>query len=207
MPDPKPKRRYYHLTPHRLLIGVLAAQGFLLLADRFALFGLNRGSGWNVLLAVALVGLTVLIGLLWFAASLLLRRRFDFSIWSLGVLTLAVAIVSTWFAVKMQQARRQGETVKAIVQAGCGVRYDYEFDESGRYIDVRDRKPPAPAWLRDLLPVDFFSDVVLVGCLSDRVGDDDLIHLESLNELEYLQLRRTQLSDDGLEHLRELANL
>ncbi len=117
MPDAKPKRRWYRLTPDRFLIGLLAAEGLLLLADRFALFGLKRGSGWNVLAAVSLVGLAVLVGLLWLSVSLAFRRRFQYNLWALLVFVLICAIPCSWFVVKMQQARKQREAVEAIVNA------------------------------------------------------------------------------------------
>jgi len=118
------KPRWYHITPDRFLIGLLAAVLLVLLADRLEL-GLRHGSGWNVLLAMAIVCLGMLAGLIWFGTSLLLRRRFQFGLKSLLVLTVVVAILCSWFTIKMQQANRQKEAVKAIQGLGGGVDYDF----------------------------------------------------------------------------------
>ena len=89
---PACKLRWYRLTPERLLMGLLAVEGLLLLSERFRWFAFNERKGWTVLIAVAAVGLAGLCTLLWFAVALLLRRPFQFSIRSLLVLTVAVAI-------------------------------------------------------------------------------------------------------------------
>jgi len=73
-------------------MGLLAVEGLLLLSERFRWFAFNERKGWTVLIAVAAVGLAGLCTLLWFAVALLLRRPFQFSIRSLLVLTVAVAI-------------------------------------------------------------------------------------------------------------------
>ncbi len=202
MPDAKPKRRWYRLTPDRFLIGLLVAEGLLLLADRFALFGLERGSGWNVLGAVALVGVAVLVGLLWFAVSLLFRWRFQFSIRSLLVLTIAVAIPCSWFAVKMQHARKQREAVEALRGVSERVFYAGGFDAAGK-----GAKPLGPAWLLDWLGVDFFLDVVAVWDGKPRFTDNYMIHLKVLTNLEGLYLGNTEVTDAGLEHIKGLTNL
>jgi hypothetical protein len=56
------------------------------------------------------------------------RRRFlQFSVRTLLVFVLLVSIGMSWFAVKMQKARRQREAVEAIVKAGRLVAYDYQY--------------------------------------------------------------------------------
>jgi hypothetical protein len=39
------------------------------------------------------------------------------------------------------------------------------------------------------------------------IHDDDLVHLERMKRLEYLDLRQTKISSAGLVHLRPLSNL
>lgn len=70
------KRPKYRLQPDHFLIGILVAQGGLLVADRFYLCGLTRGDLWNVQLAAGLVGGVVSIGLLWLFAGQGLNRPF-----------------------------------------------------------------------------------------------------------------------------------
>ncbi len=65
MSPPQPKRRWYHLTPARFSIGLLAAQLLLLLSEQFQWFAFNEKKGWTVLIAVGVVGLAVAVMLLW----------------------------------------------------------------------------------------------------------------------------------------------
>ena len=50
-----PNRRWHHLTPDRLFIGLLVVQVFLLLSERFKWFAFNERKGWTVLIAVGVV--------------------------------------------------------------------------------------------------------------------------------------------------------
>ena len=101
------KSRWYHVTPDRFLTALLPIVGLLWLSERFRWFAFNEHKGWTVLIAVGVVGTALVVLLLWFLASLLLRRRFQFSIRSLLLLVTVVAVVCSWFTVKMQQARWQ----------------------------------------------------------------------------------------------------
>jgi hypothetical protein len=215
----------------------MASEVLLFLADRFAWFGLTRGSGWNVFLSVALVGLAVLIGLLWLGLALSLRRRFQFSMRSLFVLMISVAISCSWFAVKMQQARRQREAVVAIRGLNGIVFYDHEFKAYSRGI----QRAPSSARrrLQDLLGEDFCSNVEAVDLgririWKKRIGNDprliidgnvivpkmhktplthtevtDLIlpYLGDLKYLKTLDLGGSRVTDAGVVHLEVLANL
>ena len=80
---PETKLRWYRLTPNRLVLGLLAVEAFLLLSNWGGWFPFNQHKGWTVLMAVAAVGLTFLWMLLWFAAALLFRCRFQYSLRSL----------------------------------------------------------------------------------------------------------------------------
>ncbi len=111
---PKPRTRWFHLTPDRCLLGLLTVQGALLLSEQLGWFA----KGWAVLTAIAAVGVWVLFMLLWYAASLLLRWRFQFSIRSLLVLTLAVAMPFSWLAVRMKEAKRQHVAIAALEALG-----------------------------------------------------------------------------------------
>ena len=77
MTTPTPHLRWYHLTPDRFFVGLLVAQIFLLLSERFQWFAFNEKKGWTVLIAVGLVGLAVLLILLWGLVCVCLRRRFQ----------------------------------------------------------------------------------------------------------------------------------
>ncbi len=90
-----PQVRWFHLTPGRVVIALLAIEGLLWLSERFGC----SPPGWPVLIAVAVVGLTVLLLLLWWAAALAFRWRFQY-IRSLLLLMLVCAIPCSWLAVR-----------------------------------------------------------------------------------------------------------
>ena len=233
MAESTPKPRWYRLSPDRLIFGLLAVELLLLLSERFQWFAFNEKKGYTVLIAVAAVCVVVVVMFLWFAASLLFRLRFQFTVRSLVVLVVTVAIPCGWLAVKMRQAEKQRKAVEAIEEMYGDVYYDYYRKENGDF-DLW-AEPPTPAWLRELLGDHFFSDVIGVGLSSWlpelQVSDTELEHLAGLTKLSNLDLSRaritdvglqrlkglprlgllnissTQVTDDGLEHLRGLTNL
>jgi Leucine-rich repeat (LRR) protein len=202
-----PARRWYHPTPEWLILALLELDGLFWLSERFHWFLFNRHKGWTVLIAVAAVGATMLLMLLSFAVSLLCRWRFQFRIFSLIVLTVAVAIPFSWLATEMQQAEQQRKAIVALEKAGGNVAVvETEIGWS---------QLSAPAWLRSLLGDEFFGDVYAVNLGNGQVTDASqgnlmdaaLANLKRLNQLEELNLRGTQVSDRGIENLRELTQL
>ncbi|NQU23447.1 MAG: hypothetical protein HQ567_19370, partial [Candidatus Nealsonbacteria bacterium] len=113
-----PKRRWYHPTPDRFLVVLLPILGLLFLSERFRWFEFNEHKNWTVLIAVAAVCLAVLLLLLWLGVSLVSRLRFQFSVRSLLLFVAVVAVVCSWFSVRVRQARRQREVVAAIEKDG-----------------------------------------------------------------------------------------
>ena len=199
MPESKPKRRWYHLSPDRLISGLLAAEGFLLLSDRFQWFAFNEKKGYTVLIAMAAACLALAAMLLWFGASLLFRWRFQFSLRTLVMLVVVAAIPCCWLAFKMRQAERRRNVVDTIKDAGGVVHYDCEFAES-------DAEPPAPAWLRRLVGGDFLVDVTRVE-FGAVPNDQTLESIKVLTKLRGLDLRDSQVTDAGLENLRAWPEL
>ena len=202
MTETNRKTRWFRLSPDRLIVGLLAVEGFLLLSEQFQWFAFNEKKGWTVLIAVVAVCLAVVVMLLWFAASLLFRWRFQFSVRSLVVLVVGVAIPCCWLTVKMREAERQRKAVEAIRKVGW-INYDYDLDKSGNL--VWGQEPPSPAWLRRLLGDDFFAHALGVYLVTPEVGDVE--HLKGLTELEYLKLSHTKTTDDWLVNVRGLTKL
>jgi len=138
------------------------------------------------------------------------------------VVVVLLSVGLGWFAFKMQEARRQREAVKAIEESGGGVLYDYEWES---YLRGQEKpKLPAPAWLRRLIGVDFFSDVVTVnlrgddaslehlvgppdldslGIFDTPVADDRMRRLKKMTKLRHLYLVHTQVTKEGIEELRQ----
>jgi hypothetical protein len=100
-------------------------------------------------------------------------RWFQFSLRTLLVVVTLCALLCSWFAVKMQQAKRQREAVEAITKVGGRAMYDWQVDANGNY--VRNAQPPATKWLRNLLGDDFFGRVVEVEFDDTKVTDEVLI--------------------------------
>src|SRR5262245_56517524 len=88
------------------------------------------------------------------------RRWFSFS---LRTLFIAVTIFGTWLGVRVTRAIEQRDAVAAIRAAASDVEvfYDCQIDESGAYIS--DAQAPGPEWLRQLIGIDYFANVVLIG--------------------------------------------
>ena len=193
------KLRWYHLTPDRFLFALLPIVGLFFLSERFTWFPFNEHKNWTVLIAVAVVCVAVLLLLLWLGISLVCRLRFQFSIRSMMLFVTVVAVVCSWFAVKMQQARRQREVVEKAVFPN----YDYQLDADRHRLSGT--QPPGPRWLRDLVGVDFLSD--LVALEYKQATDTELVHLKGLTSLRELWLGATQVTDAGLVHLKGLTSL
>ncbi|MGD0900737.1 MAG: hypothetical protein ABR915_23135 [Thermoguttaceae bacterium] len=192
-------RRRLRLTPDRCVLSLLAAEALLGLSDRLGWPAWHKG--YAVLAAVASVGLFFLLMLLWFGAALVFRWRFQFSIRSLLVLTVAVALPCRWLAAEMRRAEKQSEAVKAI--GGWGSVIYRGNPQSGL-------EPPGPPWLRNVLGDDFLADVLLASVHDDAA----MQHLKHLTGLETLWLTVSgnddelgPVNDAGLEHLEELDQL
>ena len=203
----KSQRRWFSPTPACLIYGLLIVEGLLWLSERYTWFGFNEKKGWTVLIAVAVVGVAMLLMLGWFIVSLLFRWRFQFSIRSLLVLTVAVAVPCSWLAVEMKKATEQKAVVVAIAKhvRAVGSAYDYEFDASGNYLP--NARPPAPVWLQSLLGDDFFGQVASLTFWGPQLTNADLEHLKTLNTLRLIYLYTTDATDAGLEHLKVLDQL
>ena len=191
--------RWFHLTPGRVVIALLAVEALLWLSDRFQWPTWHKG--YAVLIAVASVAVVFVVMLLWFVVALVCRGRFQFSIRSLLVLTVAVAIPFSWLAVEMNAAREQKEAVKAI-KKDAWVPYEYQLGAL-----LPNPQPPEPLWLRSLLGDDFFESVAFVHFFSQTlVTDAVMVQLKGLAQVN-LDLQRTEITDAGLEHLNGLKQL
>ena len=206
---PKPRIRWFHLTPDRLILALLAAEALLLLAERFGWFGFDAHKGWPVLIAIAAVGVVMFLMLLWFAVALLFRWRFQFGIRSLLVLTVAVAIPFSWLAVEVKKAKEQKEAVEEIDDAGGRVDYDYQTDSSGVFINGA--IPPAPTWLRNLVGDDMFVNAKCVALWNPEASDTRLAHLKMLTSLQWFLVSgdgpADQVNHACVEYLKGLTHL
>ena len=96
MADSIPNRRWFNLTPDRLILGLLLIESSLLLSEWFRL--LPRG--WAVLTAMGTIGVAVVSLLFWLAAALRFGWRFQFGVRSLLILAPVVAILCGLMAIQ-----------------------------------------------------------------------------------------------------------
>ena len=146
------------------------------------------------------------------------RRWFQFSLRTLLIGVFVLSLPLSWFAVRMERARRQREAVEAIERLGGWVVYtEGSVPEDPAPEDPFDEDPfdstPDPDWGRRLLGVDFWGTVVevhffgYVGYLENPASDADLAHLTRLPKLEVLFLANVQVTDAGLVHIGHLSRL
>jgi len=94
MPTTDPQARWFHPTPDRFVLLLLAVECLLWLSERFGWLGWHKC--YAVLTAVASVGVAMLGMFVWFAVAVAFRRRFQFSLRSLLVLVVVVALPCSW---------------------------------------------------------------------------------------------------------------
>jgi hypothetical protein len=190
-----PELRWYRLTPDRLVLGLLAVEAFLLLSQWRCWFSLNQHKGWTVLTAIAAVGMTLLLLLIWPVVSLIFRRPFQYGLRSLLLLVAAVAIACSWLTTEVQRAKKQQEAVAVVKEAGGTVEYVLDPFEV----------PPrnCPAWLQRLFGADFFRTALVARIESDA----GMEVLDALSDLRDLTLNGPAITDAGLVNLRSLDHL
>jgi hypothetical protein len=200
----EPKHSWLHPTPDWVVLGLLVSTGVFFLSQQFQWFPLNRQKGWGVLLALAGVGMFLLVALLWFAVALLFRLRFQFTVRSLPLLTLAVALPFSWLRTEMNRAQEQKAALDELMKLSVDYRpSDNPFVPLPRRLSG----PAPPAWLQGMLGVDFFSDVVSLSLSGPKITDAVLEQLEGLTQLESLELSTTKITDAGVKHLKALTRL
>lgn len=112
------------------------------------------------------------------------RRRFlQFSLRTLLAFVLLVSVGMSWFAAKLEKARRQKKLVnKYELEWHWDVLYDYEvaglrdpesvewrFVEHPFIMMYMEVVPPVPAWLQNWLGIDFFADVHAITVYDDII--------------------------------------
>ena len=203
-----PKGRWYRPTPDRLVIGLLAVEGALMLSEWFRWLP----KGYAVLIAVASVAAVMLLMVLWFCAALLFRCWFQFSIRSLLILAVAVAAACSWMRAEVRKAEKQKEVVAAISALEGSVVDDWDIDTEtyslyGPPRSVRRINRVGPQCLSDFLGHAFFARVSQVNLGHRDVTDAGLESVKRLSELEWLDLELTNITDAGLERIKGLSKL
>lgn len=141
------------------------------------------------------------------------------------LLILPTSIGVVWLCSKAYQASVQ-KAVVHIINNDNGMAW-YAYQSSAPGADDLTGTPPGPSCLRDLLGIDFFSEVVSVDLREPNalshlgklprlsalrlygkgVTDAEMEHVASLSGLELLSLNNTRVTDHGLTRLSTLRGL
>jgi hypothetical protein len=158
------------------------------------------------------------------------RRWYQFSLRSLMILTLVIAVPCALLGRRIEWKRRERAAVKTLAKQGS-VRYDYQSRENGGLKS----EPPGPKWLRGILGDDFFAEATVFYSEASREQSDlprlkdalealprlkevdmcainfrdaDLACFEELTQIETLDLMAsTEITDAGLTHFKRLTAL
>ena len=209
---PKPSLRWFRFTPGHCLLLLLAIEFLLSVSQWFRWLP----KGWPLLIAVAAVGVVMLGMLVWFGVALIFRRRFQFSVRSLLLVALVIAIPCKWLVAGKQQTASQREAVREIEKSGGWASYG-ELDSS--HHSIAPVTLPGLSWLRDLLGHDQFGDVLSVGIRRyygtmyhgpmppPEVREFRLEPLKSLHAIRELNLVGAKVTDEELQHVEGLSRL
>ncbi|MCE9545197.1 MAG: hypothetical protein K8T25_06735 [Planctomycetia bacterium] len=125
------------------------------------------------------------------------RRLFQYRLRTLLIVMAIISIGMGWWSYK---ARKQREAITAIEAAGGYVCYDFPI-----------RHPPEPSqWSKFLVRTfgqEYLADVKMASFFGHTCTDATLKQLRGLAKLEWLYLKRTDVTDAGLAHLRGLTEL
>jgi hypothetical protein len=195
-PTHKLNFRWFISTPARLLTLLFIAEAALFVCNWFRW----TPKGYAVLFAIAAVGAYLTVMLLWWLAALTFRWRFQFTLRTLFVLTIAVALPCSWLAVEMNSAKQQRKMIEEIQESGGSLVYLNGFDHSV--------SPTALKWLSVKIGQAFFLDVAwFVFRDHQAVTDATLDRLKVFPHLKTLYLNDSRVTDDGLRQVKEFTQL
>ncbi|MHB1035666.1 MAG: leucine-rich repeat domain-containing protein [Pirellulales bacterium] len=191
--------RWFHLTPGKFLVGLLAVDGYLLLA---------RQPGR---MAVATLAVGMLFMLFWFITARIYGWRFQFSLRSLFALVVAVAIPFSWRAVEIKRATdhfmEDFKNLRAlslygpkITDAALG---ELEWPTRLTHLDL-DATAVTDAGLLHLKNLE---NLKVLSLHASPITGKGLAQLSRLRNLTVLDLSGTNVTDAELEHLNGLTNL
>ncbi len=132
------------------------------------------------------------------------RRRIRLR-FSIRALLLMVLVFAVYLGYQSHRARNQRDAVAFIRDSGGRVFFDYQLDEND--FGIINPRLPGPDWLRGLLGDDYFQAIVTDDLNGTDVSDSDLVHLAKIPRIRYLRLARTNVTDKGMEAVRDLSYL
>ena len=161
-----------------------------------------RGGGWRDDASHAVVVIVALV----------FRRRFQFSIRSLLVLVVAVALPCSWLPAEMKEANRQREEMTRQEKAVSTLEKlsGRSFFHPGKQIESDvdwQTQSFGPEWFQRLVGSKGIAYVRLMNLGYTQIKDADLEHLKTMSQLTTLHLYHTNVTDSGLEGVKTLTQL
>ena len=132
------------------------------------------------------------------------RRWRRFLRFRLRGLSALVLVIGVWLGWIVHTARIQRVAVAVIKQAGGTVYYDWERRNG---ILTSGGKPWAPAWLVDLVGVDYFGHVNDAWLGPSKISNEVIAQVGRLRRLQVLLLPPSSVSDAELAQLTGLTKL
>jgi hypothetical protein len=136
------------------------------------------------------------------------RRWYQFSLRTMMIGVVIVAIPCAWLGRKINKKRHEREAVADIIKAGGIVVYDYQKPslKTGQTFKPVE-EPNGPALLRNLLGENFFSEVYAVYHNNATLSDDEIKLLERFPHLQDLNLSGCHISAVGFARIANLTSL
>jgi hypothetical protein len=219
------KPRWYAPTPARFLLAVLVMQGVLFLSAHYRWFWFNERKGYTVLIAVASTAVALLLLAVLVAMSRFVKSRTQYSLATLLLIVVVMAIPCAWLARDIERARWQRETIAAFERRGGAGEYEIA---RANFVGPA-KNDPAPTFLASQFGKEFFDDVfelrIPEATSADlravkhfpelrrlliyraKISDADLVQLKGLKQLRVIDLEGAPIGDSGLEHLASLKQL
>ena len=188
MTETTPQPRWFRFTPDRLVWFLLVVETALWLSVWPA--WPEWHNGYAEVAGIASIAVVLLVMLVWLSFAIVFRRRFQFTLGSLLLLTIAVAIPCGRLGEMIREARPQREALLALQNHGC--RVVYSSQRTG------------PECLSSVLSVYPVNQLYLSG---KRITNADLEQLKHFTNLGTLILEDTSVTDGGLKNLNCLGQL
>jgi hypothetical protein len=130
--------------------------------------------------------------------------KMRFSLRSVVLATLLIALPVAWFTSRLREARREEAMVNVLETMGATILYDYHTTQPRPR-----RKRPELVWPGTWFGKHFVSRVTYVRFFPEYrlITDEDLTLLQSFAELRTLDLTGNAISDAGLAHLYDMHSL
>ncbi len=170
-----------------IIVSLFVVHGLLLLSQRYDWFSINDQVDRAMAIDLAATVITLFGMLICGVSAAFMGCPLQFSLRSLSLLTISIAITSTWLGVEFNRQRHEFDVANAIQQAG---------GKAGGSHTVLSRL------LNDKRLV-VLEKVAIGSKYKSSFTDKDLFRLNGLRRLKRLNIYHGAVTDDGLEYLRD----